>query len=50
MCGPGDGDAVRDLRRVFDAYRPLTDYYERYWPDHPRIGADQWLSEQWRRP
>jgi uncharacterized Ntn-hydrolase superfamily protein len=41
-----DGDAVQDLRRVFDAYEPLTDYYDRYWPDHPAVGAESWLTGQ----
>jgi uncharacterized Ntn-hydrolase superfamily protein len=39
-----DGDAVEDLRRAFDAYQPLIEYYDRFWPDHPQIGADQWLT------
>jgi uncharacterized Ntn-hydrolase superfamily protein len=43
-----DGDAVRDLRRVFDAYDPLSDYYDRYWPDHPGVGAETWLNDQRR--
>jgi uncharacterized Ntn-hydrolase superfamily protein len=37
---PGEGgDAVRDLRRVFDAYKPLIPYYADYWLDHPEVNA-----------
>jgi uncharacterized Ntn-hydrolase superfamily protein len=44
MVSEPDGDAVSQLRQVFDAYRPLADYYDEFWPDHPDVGADQWLS------
>ncbi|MCP4562567.1 MAG: DUF1028 domain-containing protein [Bosea sp.] len=38
------GDAVRDLRRVFDAYQPLVPYYADYWLDHPDVSAAQYLD------
>jgi uncharacterized Ntn-hydrolase superfamily protein len=38
------GDAVKDLRRVFDAYRKLIPYYSDYWPDHPEVQWTEWLA------
>lgn len=38
------GDAVRDLRRVFDAYKGLIPYYADYWLDNPAVKADQYLE------
>lgn len=38
------GDAVRDLRRVFDAYAPLTHYYADHWLDNPEMSCEQYLS------
>jgi uncharacterized Ntn-hydrolase superfamily protein len=38
------GDAVRDLRRVFDAYQPLVPYYADYWLDHPDVSHAQYLD------
>jgi uncharacterized Ntn-hydrolase superfamily protein len=38
------GDAVRDLRRVFDAYKPLIPYYAEYWLDHPEVSASAYLG------
>lgn len=37
----GSGDAVGDLRRLFERYRPLVRYYEE-WPDNPELG--DWRS------
>ena len=37
------GDAVTDLRRVFDAYKRLITYYASFWPDHPQIDREEWL-------
>lgn len=40
MAYPGPeegGDAVKDLRRVFDAYRPLIPYYADFWLDNPTV-------------
>ncbi len=40
---PADGgDAVKDLRRVFDEYKPLMPYYADYWLDHPQVKADEY--------
>jgi uncharacterized Ntn-hydrolase superfamily protein len=36
------GDAVLDLRRVFDAFKPLIPYYSDYWPDHPEVYWTEW--------
>ena len=38
------GDAVLDLRRLFDAYRPLIPYYSEYWPTHPEVTRTEWLA------
>ena len=38
------GDAVRDLRRVFDAYQPLVPYYADYWLEHPDVSYAQYLD------
>ena len=37
---PEGGNAVRDLRRVLDAFKPLIDYYQ-IWHTNPRM-------ENWR--
>lgn len=36
------GDAVKDLRRVFDQYKPLIPYYADYWLDHPDVKWEDW--------
>jgi uncharacterized Ntn-hydrolase superfamily protein len=42
---PADGgDAVRDLRRVFDAYEKLAPYYGDYWLDRPQVSATDYLD------
>lgn len=38
------GDAVRELRRLFDEYEPLIDYYGGYWLDHPDVTPDDWKA------
>lgn len=38
------GDAVRDLRRAFDAYAPLAPYYADHWLDNPEISYSQYLA------
>ena len=38
------GDAVKDLRRVFDAFKPLVPYYADFWLDNPEISYTQWQS------
>lgn len=40
------GDAVRDLRRLFDAYEPLAPYYADYWLDNPEVSWPQYLEMQ----
>ena len=46
--GPGD-DAVSELRRIFDVYRPLIPYYEER-PTNPLIaGWRDWLRQQGHR-
>lgn len=37
------GDAAAELRPVYDAYRPLIEYYHVFWPDHPEVDAETWL-------
>ncbi len=42
---PADGgDAVRDLRRVFDEFKALIPYYAGYWLDHPEVSTADWLA------
>ena len=42
---PADGgDAVKDLRRVFDAYKALIPYYADFWLDNPDVQADTYLQ------
>ena len=42
---PADGgDAVRDLRRVFDAYKRLAPYYADYWLDNPEVSSTDYLD------
>jgi uncharacterized Ntn-hydrolase superfamily protein len=38
------GDAVLDLRRVFNAYKPLIPYYSEYWPVNPDMQWTEWLE------
>lgn len=40
------GDAVIELRRVFDAYRPLIPYYSSFWPDNPEVQWTEWLERE----
>jgi uncharacterized Ntn-hydrolase superfamily protein len=40
---PPGVDAVDELRRVFDAYRPFIDYYSEFWPDNPTVTQQDWL-------
>lgn len=42
---PEGGDAVKDLRRVFNAYKPLIPYYGGYWIDNPDLGWKDWLNK-----
>lgn len=39
------GDAVLELRRVFDIYKPLIPYYSDYWPTHPQVHWTEWLKD-----
>jgi uncharacterized Ntn-hydrolase superfamily protein len=42
---PADGgDAVRDLRRLFDAYAPLAPYYADFWLDNPEVSYREYLD------
>lgn len=38
------GDAIRDLRRVFDAYEPLVPYYADHWLDNPEVSSSAYLA------
>jgi len=40
------GDAVRDLRRVFDEYFPLVPYYAKDWLDNPELQRSQYLEQR----
>ncbi len=40
------GDAVKDLRRTFDALGPLAEYYADEWLDNPTLKWKQWLAER----
>lgn len=38
------GDAVVELRRVFDHYKPLIPYYSDFWPHNPTVQWGDWLK------
>lgn len=40
------GDAVVDLRRVFDRYKPLIDFYGPFWHDNPDVTPQQFIERQ----
>lgn len=42
---PVGGDAIVELRRIFDEFAPLVDYYADYWLDHPDVTPEQWLAQ-----
>lgn len=39
------GDAVKELRRLFDNFKPLIPYYAGYWLDNPEVGWKDWLAK-----
>ncbi|GAB2581820.1 DUF1028 domain-containing protein [Microlunatus antarcticus] len=39
---PPGTDAIPELRRIFDEFAPLVDYYADYWLDHPEVTPEQW--------
>lgn len=41
---PDGADSIRELRRIFDEYGPLIDYYGDYWLDHPEVLGEEWLD------
>jgi uncharacterized Ntn-hydrolase superfamily protein len=41
---PVGGDAITELRRIFDEFAPLIDYYADYWLDHPEVTPERWLE------
>ena len=41
---PAGSDAITDLRRIFDDFAPLIDYYADYWLDHPEVTPERWLE------
>jgi len=41
---PVGGDAIVELRRIFDEFAPLVDYYADYWLDHPEVTPERWLE------
>ena len=42
---PVGGDAITELRRIFDLFAPLSDYYADYWLDHPEVTPERWLEQ-----
>ena len=40
------GDAVLELRRVFNAYRPFIEFYDEFWPAHPELDRDAYLKDR----
>ncbi len=38
------GNAVHELRSIFDDYRPFIDYYDSFWPAHPSVTPTEYLS------
>ncbi|MFL2001623.1 DUF1028 domain-containing protein [Microbacterium sp. A1-JK] len=41
---PDGADSIRELRRIFDVYGPLMEYYSDYWLEHPEVEGDEWLA------
>lgn len=41
---PLGGDSIKELRRIFDEFAPLIDYYADYWLDHPDVTPDAWIE------
>lgn len=41
---PEGADSIRELRRIFDVYGPLMEYYSDYWLEHPEVDGDEWLA------
>ena len=41
---PPGGDSITELRRIFDQFAPLIDYYADYWLDHPGVTPERWLE------
>lgn len=41
---PPGGDAIIELRRIFDEFAPLIGYYADYWLDHPEVTPERWLE------
>jgi uncharacterized Ntn-hydrolase superfamily protein len=41
---PPGADAITELRRIFDEFAPLIDYYADYWLDHPEVTPERWLE------
>lgn len=37
-------DSIRDLRRLYDTYAPLEEYYSDYWLDHPETLGNEWIE------
>jgi|ThiBioDrversion2_2_1062182.scaffolds.fasta_scaffold02638_8 uncharacterized Ntn-hydrolase superfamily protein len=37
------GDAVHDLRRVFDRYKPLIGFYGDFWHNNPEVTPDEFI-------
>ncbi|WP_138468802.1 DUF1028 domain-containing protein [Poseidonocella sp. HB161398] len=40
------GDAVRDLRRLFDAYGPIAPYYAEAWLDDPELSVAEFTARR----
>lgn len=39
------GDAVKELRRLFDKFKPLIPYYAGYWLEHPEVDWKDWITK-----
>ena len=37
-------DSIRDLRRIFNEYGPLMEYYSDYWLENPEVLGEEWIE------
>ena len=39
------GDAVKELRKLFDNFKILIPYYAGFWLDHPEVNWKEWIAK-----
>lgn len=40
------GDAVKELRQLYDTFQPLMPYYADYWLENPEVKWQDWVARQ----